>query len=428
VLPQALQAATEGIEIARAAGDEWIASLVRASMGAGLALAGRDELALEWLSRALQGFQECSDAFGACAVRLWLCLVRWRQGKLDLLAQLLPAALSACAENGYDYLLTRPTLLGPPDERLLTPLLLLARDRNWNGEYAGRMLAALGLGHITHHPGYQIKVFTLGGFSVQRGEAAIAPNSWRRAKARQLFQLLLTYRHTALDRDQILEHLWPGLEPAAAGRNFKVTLNTLYHVLEPERGPGSESAFILRDGTAYSLRPAADLWLDAERFAALIAQATEGPGSRFQGPGARAERSSLAPGTWNLAPDQVMELLEEALSLYKGDYLPEAIYETWAAAERERLAVLFLGAADRLAELYLGCRRFEQTIELCYRILAADNCWERAYRHLMAAYHGLGNRGQVARVYQRCVQTLRAELDVSPSDETAVLFRQFAGE
>ena len=83
-----------------------------------------------------------------------------------------------------------------------------------------------------------------------------------------------------------------------------------------------------------------------------------------------------------------------------------------------------LSVADRLAELYLEERRYEQAIELGHRILAADNCWERAYRHLMIAYDRLGNRGQIARVYQRCVQTLRDELDVAPTDETTHLFAQ----
>lgn len=402
-LSRALQTATEGIEIARAAGDEWVASMARVAMGAGLAMAGRYEEALTWLSRALQGFQECSDTFGACAARLWLCLVHWRQGKLELLSQLLPVTLAAAEENGYDFLLTRPTFLGPPDERVFTPLLILARDRNWRGEYAARLLAALGLARITHHPGYRLRVHALGEFAAFRGEATIPPNTWRRAKARQLFQLLLTFRHGSLDRDQILEYLWPGMDPAAAGRNFKVTLNSLYHVLEPDRDPGSESALVCRDGSAYGIRPGADIWLDAERFAALVAQANAALVRR---------------------PAEAVPLLEEAVTLYKGDYLPEALYETWAAAERERLAVLFLSAADRLAELYVDHSRYEQAVELAYRILKADNCWERAYRHLMLAYHGLGDHGQIARVYQRCVQTLKEELDVSPAAETTSLFKR----
>ena len=165
----------------------------------------------------------------------------------------------------------------------------------------------------------------------------------------------------------------------------------------------ANSSFILREGSTYCLRPGLDLWLDAAVFSSKIAQ-----------------------GETLLKSDRLgaMTLLEQALDLYKGDYLPDALYETWAAVERERLAVMFLRAADRLADLYLEEKQFEQTIELCGRILAADNCWERAYRQLMLAHQGLGNRGQIGRVYQRCTQVLKEELDVAPSEETQKLFIQ----
>lgn len=406
-LSAALQHAQDGLEIASAAGDEWIASLLRTTMGASLALSGRYEQALDWLSRAAQGFRECSDTFGASAAGIWLCLVRLRQGKVDLLADLLPATLQACSENGYDDLFTGPTLLGPPDERLFVPLLILARSRGHQRDYAGRLLGALGLAETLHHPGYRLYVNTLGGFATRRGSQPVPANSWRRAKARQLFQVLITARSAPLDRDQLLEYLWPGMDPTSAGRNFKVTLNALYNVLEPERGPGAESAYILREGSTYCLRPGADLWLDAEAFTRLVAQ---------------AEGLLAGEGEKNAADHEAIALLERALALYQGDYLPDALYETWAAAERERLAVQFLRAADRLCDLYLAAGRSEQAIELCYRILAADNCWEKAYRGLMQAYHALGNRGQVARTYQRCLGALRSELDVAPAPETTDLY------
>jgi DNA-binding SARP family transcriptional activator len=108
--------------------------------------------------------------------------------------------------------------------------------------------------------------------------------------------------------------------------------------------------------------------------------------------------------------------------LYPGDYLPETLYETWAAEERERLATLFLETADRLAEALIQGERYTEAIDLSQRILAQDNCWERAYRHLMLAYERLGDRGQVGRTYQKCIQTLRDELDVAPSPETENLY------
>ena len=223
-------------------------------------------------------------------------------------------------------------------------------------------------------------------------------NGWRREKSRQLLQILLTNRQSPLDRDQLCEFLWPEADPATAQRNFKITLNTLYQVLEPERDPGAESAYILRDGSAYALRPSADLELDADEFIALTRQAA---------------KTSFREAA----------LLEKAVSLYQGDYLPDTLYETWAAEERERLAALFLEISDHLVELLLEQERYTEAIDLAQRVLTQDNCWERAYRHLMLAYSKLGDRGQVGRTYQRCVQVLRDELDVSPSGETEKLYQ-----
>jgi DNA-binding SARP family transcriptional activator len=86
--------------------------------------------------------------------------------------------------------------------------------------------------------------------------------------------------------------------------------------------------------------------------------------------------------------------------------------------------VRFLRAADQLAELYIAENQLSSAIELCRRILAEDNCWERAYRYLMRVYHEFGDQGQVARTYQKCVRTLREELDVSPAEETVILYNQ----
>jgi len=389
--------AQQAIEIANQAGDEWIASLTRVTMGASLMLASRYEAAEEWLNRAVLGFQECSDPFGQTAARLWLCYGWHKQKHNERLERVLPELLAACRENDYGFLFTTPSLLGAPDERIFTPLLVLARDQNWEGAYALRLLESLGLAWAQSHPGFRLTVETLGNFQVKRGSEVIPSNGWRREKSRQLFQLLITYRHSPLDRDQICEHLWPEADLATAQRNFKITLNTLYQVLEPERDSGSDSAFIMRDGTTYTLRLHTDLWLDSEQLA-------------------RATREGLKTNS--------AAQLETAMNLYRGDYLPDSLYETWAAEERERISAMFLEAADKLCELYIQNGKYTEAIELCQRVLAKDNCWERAYRHLMTAYNYVGDRGQLARTYQRCLQTLQDELDVSPSQETQELYKK----
>ncbi len=115
------------------------------------------------------------------------------------------------------------------------------------------------------------------------------------------------------------------------------------------------------------------------------------------------------------------------MALYQGEYLPDIRYETWAAARRERLLVSYLQAADHLCELYLKDNDAEQAIHLGQQILSEDNCWERAYRHLMAAYDQLGDHGQVARTYRRCEEILHNELDISPSQETQTNYHDLVG-
>lgn len=396
-LQRAQAHAQQAIDIAAEAGDEWIASLTRVTMGASLMLAARYEAAEGWINRAMRGFEECSDSFGRSAARLWLAFGYFKQKKFEQVARILPETLATCQHKEYSFFFSRPTLLGPPDERLFVPLLVYARQNSWEPGYIDRLLDRLGLREITIHPGFRLRVQTLGSFKVWCGNDAIPSNGWRRESARQLFQLFLTYRHSPLDRDQICELLWSEADLATAHRNFKIALNTLYQVLEPEREPGSESAFIFRDGTTYTLRPNADLWLDAEEFLTLVQQA----------------------GTINVA------VLQKAIDLYRGDYLTESLYEAWVAEEREHLISSFLESADRLTDLMLSQGKYAEAINLSQRILSKDKCWERAYRHLMLAYDHLADRGQVARVYRRCVQTLQEELDVSPSPETQALYEKF---
>jgi len=392
----------EAIEIATQAGDEWIASLTRLTMGASLTLAARYEAAEEWLNRAFTGFQECSDVFGRTAARLWLCNGWFKRKQYARLERALPEVLAACRDGGYDFLLIRPSLLGPPDERIFIPLLIYARQSNCEGAYAVHLLETLGLPRVELHPGYRLQVQVLGNFQVYRGAEPLHASGWRREKARQLFQLMLTFRDEPLDRDQICEYLWADLPPATAQRNFKITLNALYQALEPERDPGSESAFILREGSVYGLRPGADLWLDAQDFISRLRE---------------------AQALLESKPKQAGVLLRRGIDLYQGEYLPDARFETWAAVEREHLAVLFLNAADHYCDLCLRENNLEEVINTCARILANDNCWERAYRYLMLAYHRLGDRGQIARTYQRCLETLQKELDVSPAPETEALYK-----
>jgi LuxR family maltose regulon positive regulatory protein len=290
-------------------------------------------------------------------------------------------------------LLTQPTFLGLKDGQAAIPLLLEARARGIEVRYVERLLDATDMAGIEYHPGYSLAVRTLGPFAVWRGDEPVTARDWTREKARQIFQLLLTYRGQWFYREQIVDHLWPRLSPDAAERDFKVALNALNRALEPDRPRGAPSFVVMRKGHVYGLNPAACVLVDADDFG-------------------------------QLAASDDAESLQRALALYKDDYLPDSLYEDWSAAERQRLRHLYLTTAERLARHLLQAGSWDEAVEVCQAILARDNCWEAAYRLLMQIYEAQGNRTLLHGTYQRCVATLQEELGVEPSPTTQALFER----
>ena len=406
-LDSARAAAAEGVEIANWAGDLWIRSLTELMLGASHVLAGDAASAVEILSRVLLSFRECGDSFGRAATRLWLCLAHFDLKQGEHFASSADDLLTLCETHHYHFLFTTPTLLGPPDPRKLIPILLEARARRRRPSYVTRLLTDIGLPDVQAHPGYKLRVNTLGNFRVWRGDVEIDAREWKRDKARQLFQLLLTRHGKPLQREEITEKLWPSLSPEAAQRDFKVALNALNKVLEPNREADAPFAYILRQGTSYFIRPDSDIAIDANQFEKACDL-----GLRI------SDAISHQPSA--------ISHLQSAMRLYSGDFLPDAIYEDWASEERERLLALYLRAADKLAGVLIDRAQYDEGLEVCQKILARDVCWERAYRLMMTAYAKQGNRPQALKTYQRCVDMLKTELDVAPSAATLSLHEDIA--
>lgn len=252
---------------------------------------------------------------------------------------------------------------------------------------------------------------TLGGFRVWRNNEELESTAWTREKAIHLLQFFITLRRQYLHKEQIIDRLWPELDPDRGDRDFKVALNAINKALEPDRPPRTDPSFVQRHGLAYGLN-LENVWLDTEIFESLIAAAN----------GLMADGQTEPDQAHQMRYDQqATECLRAAVRLYTGDYLPERRYEDWTSAERERLQVLALGAMTTLAELLLDEVPLE-SIRLAQRVLTIDPVWEDAYRVQMRAYAAQGNRPLALRTYAQCVKMLQQEFDVEPLPETMELF------
>jgi ATP/maltotriose-dependent transcriptional regulator MalT/DNA-binding SARP family transcriptional activator len=397
--------AQEAIQIAEDSGDEWIAALVWVALG-GAAVVVADARAPGWLEKAHQRFLRGGDSYGQAVVSLWRALWYLHEGDTEQMQGHVARLLQLARTHGYDGLLTAPTLLGPRDLAMLIPLLLHGRTLPEHANFAQQLLRqafpSVASDEMVddYHPGYTLRIQMLGNFRVWRGIREVQGREWQREKARQLLQLLLTYRGQWLQREQICSWLWPDSDLDAAERQFKVTLNALNAALEPLRPPRTMPFFVRRQGLAYSFAPSYGCWIDVDEF--------------------ELRTTSMVQND----EDFLLRNSQIAVNLYKGDYLAESLYDSWTLEERERLMARYLATATTLAEKLLERGDVQQPVQLCERVLRRDRCYEEAYQVLMRVYAQSGSRSQALRTYSRCTQALQDELAIDPLPETTDLYER----
>lgn len=254
-----------------------------------------------------------------------------------------------------------------------------------------------------------LRVQTLGLFRVWVNGEPLSNAVWKREKAQRLFQFLITVRlnncHQVMPKERIVAELWPTLDEKRADRDFKVALNALNDALQPDRSARAHSMFISRSGLAYGLDPDATVIIDAADFRDGLKRA------------ARLEATD---------PDAAVDAYRHAIDLYGGDYLPDALYEDWSSLERERLHMLYLSGAMRLAALLLRRGGYQEAIHLCHAVLTLDRYWEEAYRIMMLSHALRGNRPLALRIFDRAREALREGLELEPMADTIALVQAIA--
>jgi predicted ATPase len=160
------------------------------------------------------------------------------------------------------------------------------------------------------HVSRDVTIKLLGGFAATRAGEPVASSVWRLRKGRELVKLLALAPSRRLHREQVMDALWPDLDPAAA-------VNNLHQVVHVARRALGAEAISLRDELL-----TLNATVDVEAFESAAALARRA--------------GSAAAG-------------RAALSLYAGELLPENRYEDWAGARRDELELL-RGELTALAE------------------------------------------------------------------------------
>jgi ATP/maltotriose-dependent transcriptional regulator MalT/DNA-binding SARP family transcriptional activator len=238
------------------------------------------------------------------------------------------------------------------------------------------------------HSSPAVSIQTLGMFLVLRDGVPIPNTAWQSKKARDLLKILVARRRPT-PREQLMELLWPGVDPTVAGNRLSVLLSTVRDVLQPE--PAGDGPLVATDG-AVSLNRA-QVRIDVEDFLTLANTAFD------------AYRAA--------EPDATTQLVA-AVAAYTGDFLENDPYHEWASAIAEEVRAAHIALLRALTARLRDEGATDDAVRYTLRLLEQDRYDEEAYRTLIGVlFHG-GRLGEARRHYQNYVRRM-AEIDVRPS-------------
>ena len=221
-----------------------------------------------------------------------------------------------------------------------------------------------------------LEVRLLGGFAAAIDAVDVAAERWPSLRATHLVQLLCLQPRNRLTRDQVIDALWPQLEPEAGGANLRKALHHARQAL------GRHDSIAVQ-GSEVVLWPGRAPVIDAEVF---------------------ERRAGVALASREQAA------CNAAAATYGGDLLPGARYEAWTEPARERLR------ARHLQLLRVGAQW-----ERLARLEPTD---EAAHCALMTAELAAGNRAAALRWYAHLRDALQHELGVLPGRDTEAVYER----
>jgi DNA-binding SARP family transcriptional activator len=235
-----------------------------------------------------------------------------------------------------------------------------------------------------------IHVRLLGRFAVHHdGDPVEIPSR----PAQSLLAFLALNPDVAHRRERLSGLLWPDADETNARSNLRHALWRIRQALSA--GSGKEPDFLLSDNISLTFRATPEVWVDALQVG----------------------RAS--------PPEESLDNLLADVSACGGELLP-GFYDEWVILERERLRACFERKIQDLLSRLLAAERWREVLEWGERWIALGQVPEPAFRALMQAHAGLGDRAGVAAVFRRCSEALERELGVEPSAQTLETYQRLS--
>ena len=220
----------------------------------------------------------------------------------------------------------------------------------------------------------------------------------------RLFKYIIANKSTPITTEKLIDILWPD-------GNCDNPLKALYSLMFRLRAIlksefSDDTQFFIFRHNSYVWNDSAPYWLDTEEFEQLLTKAKD-----------------------KSAPDKLrLDYYRKAFELYKGDYLKESSYDSWALPYTNFYKRLYSDTLSEYATLGEIKKKKKSIIDYCEKAIAMDVYEESNHITLIKALINIGQFSQATAHYNYIVALLQKDLGVQPSEQLQALNSQIKGK
>ena len=217
------------------------------------------------------------------------------------------------------------------------------------------------------------------------------PVKWKTSKVKELFAFFITHLHTYVNRDTIIDLLWPEHDYKKA----KIQLHTsLSHLRKTLDAIGYEQVLKFSN-QSYMLE------LDTFQCDAIeLEQTIE------QYPQVNHEN---------------IQAFEHVVQQYSGNYMDKNDYE-WASGKAQSLQQKLSQLLQKMIDYYHESDEPDKEQDYLHMLLHHNPYSEHALQQLMLHYVKTGNRGDAVKIYQSFSKLLLNDIGISPDRATQAMY------
>lgn len=243
---------------------------------------------------------------------------------------------------------------------------------------------------------YVVKAALFGTPEVFVNGIKIPDTEWKTKKVKGILEYLILNNGKTVSKDTLLNIFWPDSDSKSAMVSLRTALYQLRKTLSKYQVPVSgNNAFIHETLGGLQIRNSEILELDIAEFLRL-----------------QQELAALSEKTGSDS-DAILELLEQMVSIYRGDLMEYSDYGDLVFLERERCKMIFEDICLKLGFIYEKRGKLSQAESIFRHALVLEPYSEKICLELLQLLMGQGRRSNAVSLYYRFKKRFEQDLDIN---------------